>query len=71
MIRGSGRFPGEGNGYPLRYSCWEIPCTEGSQKGLWGHKRVGHDSAIKHLLHPDNQYNLLEIILEKISWRRE
>ena len=27
---------------------------------LWGHKRVGHDSVIKHHRHhhPDNQYNL-------------
>jgi len=27
---------------------------------LWGHKRVGHDSAIKHHHHhhPDNQHNL-------------
>ena len=27
-IPGLGRPPGEGNGYPLRYSCWEIPWTE-------------------------------------------
>ena len=24
-IPGAGRFPGEGNGYPLQYSCWRIP----------------------------------------------
>ena len=24
-IPGSGRFPGEGNGYPLQYSCLENP----------------------------------------------
>ena len=24
-IRGSGRSPGEGNGYPLEYSCLENP----------------------------------------------
>jgi len=24
----SGRFPREGNGIPLQYSCWEIPWTE-------------------------------------------
>ena len=23
LIPGSGRFPGEGNGYPLQYSCLE------------------------------------------------
>ena len=27
-ILGSGRSPGEGNGNPLQYSCWEIPRTE-------------------------------------------
>jgi len=27
-IPGSGRFPGEWNGYPLQYSCWQIPWTE-------------------------------------------
>ena len=25
---GSGRYPGEGNGNPLQYSCWEFPWTE-------------------------------------------
>ena len=41
-IPGSGRFPGEGNGNPLQYSCLEISWTEepgglpyaGSQKEL-------------------------------------
>ena len=28
LIPGSGRFPGEGNGYPLQYSFWRIPWTE-------------------------------------------
>ena len=28
LISGLGRFPAEGNGNPLQYSCWEIPCTE-------------------------------------------
>ena len=27
-IPGSGRFPGEGNGYPLQYSCLENSITE-------------------------------------------
>ena len=35
-----GRFPGEGNGYPLQYSCLEKSHGQGSQAGynLWGHK---------------------------------
>ena len=28
LIPGLGRFPGEGNGNPLQYSCLEIPHTE-------------------------------------------
>ena len=27
-VLGSGRSPGEGNGNPFQYSCWEIPWTE-------------------------------------------
>ena len=27
-ILGSGRYPGEGNGYTLQYSCLENPWTE-------------------------------------------
>ena len=39
-IPGSGRSPGEGNGNPLQYSCWEI-----AQSNLMsmGSQRVGHD----------------------------
>ena len=27
-ILGPGRYPREGNGNPLQYSCWRIPWTE-------------------------------------------
>ena len=50
-IPGSGRFPGEGNGNPLQYSCLENPMdggawcrllSMGSEPGAgycpWGHK---------------------------------
>ena len=30
-ISGSGRSPGEGNGYPLQYSCLENPTNRGAQ----------------------------------------
>ena len=30
-IPGSGRFPGEANGYPLQYSCLENPVNKGAQ----------------------------------------
>ena len=44
-IPGSGRFPGEGNGNPLQYSCLE----NSMNKGAWcrllsmGSQRIGHD----------------------------
>ena len=31
-IPGPGRFPGEGNGYPLQYSCLENPMNKGAQR---------------------------------------
>ena len=36
-IPGSGRYPGEGHGNPLQYSCLENPMDGGAQ-GAWGHK---------------------------------
>ena len=43
-IPGSGRFPEEGNGHPLQYSCWEIPWMEepGGLQSM-GSQRVGRD----------------------------
>ena len=35
-IPGSGRSPGEGNGYPLQYSCLENSIDRGYSP--WGHK---------------------------------
>ena len=31
-IPGSGRYPGEGNGNPLQYSCWDKPMDRGAQR---------------------------------------
>ena len=36
-IPGSGRFPGEGNGNPIQYSCLENP-MDGGAWCPWGHK---------------------------------
>ena len=30
LIPGLGRSPGEGNGHPLQYSCWENPAVRGA-----------------------------------------
>ena len=49
LIPGLERSPGEENGNPLQYSCWEIPWTEESG-GLqsMGLQRVGYDLACIH-----------------------
>ena len=46
-ISGLGRFPGEGNGNPLQYSCLGSPLDTKAWQATWGHKRVGHDLATK------------------------
>ena len=33
LIPGSGRSPGEGNGYPLQYSCLGNPMDRGAWRG--------------------------------------
>ena len=45
LIPGSGRFPGEGNGNPLQYSCLENPMDGGAWCRLLsvGSQRVRHD----------------------------
>ena len=43
-ISGSGRSPGEGNGYPLQYSCLENPMDRGAWWAMvYGVTRVRHD----------------------------
>ena len=44
LIPGLGRSPGEGNGYPLQYSCLEYPWTEepGGLQSM-GSQIVRHD----------------------------
>ena len=44
LIPGLGRSLGEGNGYPLQYSCWGNPRTEepGGLQSV-GPQRVGHN----------------------------
>ena len=44
-LPGSGRFPGEGNGNPLQYSCLENPMDGGAWCRLlpMGSQRFGHD----------------------------
>ena len=34
LILGSGRLPGEGNGYPLQYPCLENPTDRGTWRAI-------------------------------------
>ena len=44
LIPGSGRSPGEGDGYPLQYSCLENPMDRGAWRAtVQRSQRVGHD----------------------------
>ena len=54
LIPGSGRSPGEGNGYPLWYSCLGNPMDRGACWATvqWGHKRVGHILVTKQQQQP-------------------
>jgi len=48
LIPGWGRSPGEGNGYPLQYSCLENPMDRGAcQATVYGFTRVRYDSVTK------------------------
>ena len=45
---GSGRYPGEGNGNPLKYSCLENPMDRGARQAtVYCVTRVGHDLVTK------------------------
>ena len=49
LIPGSGRFPGEGNGNSLQYSCLGNPMDRAAWWAIvpWGCKKVGHDLVTK------------------------
>ena len=52
LIPGLGRFPGEGNGNPLQYSCLENPLGRGAWQGtVHGVTRAVCDLATKHHHH--------------------
>ena len=52
-IPGWGRFPGEGNGYPLQYSCLENPWDRGAWQAIyssWGQKELDTTERLTLLL---------------------
>ena len=68
-IPGSGRFPGEGNGNPLQYSCLENP-MDGGAWCPWGHKELDtieqrHSLSLKSF--PGIRFDLW---IGKMPWRR-
>ena len=48
LIPGSEKYPGEGNGNPLQYSCLENSMDRGARQAIvHGVARVGHNFATK------------------------
>jgi len=67
-IPGLGRFPGEGNGNPLQYSCLENPMDRRAWKGtVYGVARVGHDLATKLLLLLGPWYLIFKVDMYRTS----
>ena len=59
LIPGSGRSPGEGNGYLLQYSCLGNPMDRGAWWAtVQGVARVGHDLVTKP---PPRQYESITL----------
>ena len=59
-VPGSERSPGEGNGYPLQYSCLENPMDRGASRlQSMGPQRVRHNWVTNacHLLHTIETFN--------------
>ena len=59
LIPGLGRFPGEGNGNPLQYSCLENPRDRGAwwaTNSPWGYKQSDMSERLTlSLSHEDTQ----------------
>ena len=63
QIPGSGRSPGEVNGNPVQYSCWEMPWTEelgGLQSMGW--QRARRDLATKQQMICMSMTGLLTVL---------
>ena len=64
LIPGSGRSPGEGNGYPLQYSCLE----NSMDRGAWQATVHGvRESGMTELLTLSLIYMCIHIVSDKIS----
>ena len=56
LIPGLGRSPGEGNGYPLQYSCLEHSTDRGAWQAVcpWGHKESDMTEQLNNNKYTDN-----------------
>ena len=62
LIPGLRRSPGEGNGYPLQYSCLENPHGQRSLAGYgpWGHKEL--DMTEQLIWYPNRAFLVVQIM---------
>ena len=65
-IPGSGRSPGEENGHPLLYSCWEIPMDRGACP--WGCKELNttEQLSIAHRLN-ESMKNISSFVIHSVK----
>ena len=70
-IPGSGRFPGEGNGNPLQYSCLENPMDRGAWYP-WGHKESDMTERLHFYFTEPDTWRLIiisAVIILTLRWR--
>ena len=63
-IPGSGRSPGEGNGNPLEYSCWDNPMGRGGWRAI---QSMGSQRVRQHLATNTFTFKNIKAILNTAS----